>query len=393
MTLTTDKVYDGMDIINLLVRNMDESTSYHNNQEWSITIDDVRMLILSPERSEADDFLDMLLHGSDCSSVPASPLWSPCTTDSGINEDLLSDPTDTAISTDFSAFDADAFAQPQSVRNQPTTNEKEMDVAIDLGCESVGLPEDCGSKYYSSNQNPLLPSSHTLTVKDLLLSNLGHQAQQIPKHSLQELVFSEDEKKLLAKEGVNLPSKLPLSKFEERVLKKIRRKIRNKRSAQESRKKRREYVDSLEGRMSACSAHNLELQRKIQQLEERNNTLLEQLSQLQARLPIGSSKTTRKGTYILVLLLSFSLLISSNLQPDAYSQLSQPEYTETKVLSRSLQWVADAEDVPSPPLLPSAFRGFEARHSLTEELWPSTDLPRAEFHSSHLKDHRHKDTH
>lgn len=91
---------------------------------------------LSPEGSTADDFLDALLGGSTSSSAAASPLWSPCTTDSGINEDLPTDPTERhrpASCTAFPAFDTKSFPQPPPLENHPPPDEKKPYVSIDLG--------------------------------------------------------------------------------------------------------------------------------------------------------------------------------------------------------------------------------------------------------------------
>ncbi|XP_045156074.1 cyclic AMP-responsive element-binding protein 3-like protein 3 isoform X6 [Echinops telfairi] len=264
-----------------------------------------------------EDFLTSILGSGD--SVPNSPLWSPSASDSGISEDLTSDPQDTPpwngpAPTPASCLPSEPGealcpsygpGPPGPTRPPgPVTPVLEGSVAIDVGLWS---PE--GHLYPKEQAKQAdSPPRYNLTVKELLLSGNSGDLQQHhlaaphllrpgPGHC-QELVLTEDEKKLLAKEGITLSTQLPLTKYEERVLKKIRRKIRNKQSAQESRKKKKEYIDCLETRMSACTAQNQELQRKVLHLEKQNLSLLQQLKKLQTLVVQSTSKSAQTGTCI-----------------------------------------------------------------------------------------------
>uniref|UniRef100_A0A8C9LDE1 cAMP responsive element binding protein 3 n=1 Tax=Pavo cristatus TaxID=9049 RepID=A0A8C9LDE1_PAVCR len=140
-----------------------------------------------------------------------------------------------------------------------------------------------------------------------------------------ELVLTEEERQLLEKDGVSLPTCLPLTKAEERLLKKVRRKIRNKQSAQDSRRRKKIYVDGLENRVAACTAQNHELQKKVQLLQKQNMSLLEQLRKLQALVRQSTTKTTTASTCIMVLVLSFCLILSPSLYSFG-SRGPQPEF-------------------------------------------------------------------
>lgn len=120
------------------------------------------------------------------------------------------------------------------------------------------------------------------------------------EQELSTLILTEEEKRLLEKEGLTLPSTLPLTKVEEQVLKRVRRKIRNKRAAQESRKKKKVYVVGLESRVLKYTAQNQELQNKVQHLEEQNLSLLDQLRKLQAMVTEIANKTSSGSTCVLV---------------------------------------------------------------------------------------------
>ncbi|XP_070252437.1 cyclic AMP-responsive element-binding protein 3-like protein 4 isoform X1 [Myotis yumanensis] len=121
----------------------------------------------------------------------------------------------------------------------------------------------------------------------------------------QALFLTDEEKHLLGQEGISLPSHLPLTKTEERVLKKVRRKIRNKQSAQDSRRRKKEYIEGLESKVAACSAQNQQLQKKIQELERHNMSLVTQLRQLQMLITQTSNKAAQTSTCVLVPLVYF----------------------------------------------------------------------------------------
>ncbi|CAM9201299.1 unnamed protein product [Lampetra planeri] len=151
-----------------------------------------------------------------------------------------------------------------------------------------------------------------------------------------ELQLTEEEQKLLTQEGVSLPNNLPLTKAEERILKKVRRKIRNKQSAQDSRRRRKEYIDGLESRAAACSAQNKELRRTVEQLEKHNMSLINQLRQLQSLIKQTVSKGAQTSTCLLIIVVSLTLIVMPSFSPFRRHLSADDAYKPTGVISRNI---------------------------------------------------------
>ncbi|KAK7106872.1 hypothetical protein V1264_014905 [Littorina saxatilis] len=138
--------------------------------------------------------------------------------------------------------------------------------------------------------------------------------RQSPMPQSGVLLLSEEEKRTLISEGYPIPAKLPLTKQEEKNLKKVRRKIKNKISAQESRRKKKEYLEALEKRVEAFNHENSDLKKKVDSLENNNRTLMGQLAKLQAaiaKVP-RSASATQTGTVLMVLVLCFAVFLGGS---------------------------------------------------------------------------------
>nr|XP_019963537.1 PREDICTED: cyclic AMP-responsive element-binding protein 3-like protein 2 isoform X1 [Paralichthys olivaceus] len=185
------------------------------------------------------------------------------------------------------------------------------------------------------------PSQASLKVAPRAASSLSNSPLLTAAHKLQgsgPLILTEEERRTLVAEGYPVPTKLPLTKAEEKAVKKIRRKIKNKISAQESRRKKKEYMDALEKKVETCSNENNELRMKVESLECTNKSLLQQLQSLQAVVAGKVPKScrmagTQTSSCLMVVVLCFALFLGS-FYPDSLSPCST--ITETGLASKQL---------------------------------------------------------
>jgi len=134
------------------------------------------------------------------------------------------------------------------------------------------------TKILVSGTQTNLKSSARRTIDSHLISSSNNTGAD------GELFLTEEEKRTLISEGYSIPKKLPLTKAEERSLKKIRRKIKNKISAQESRRKKKEYLDLLERKYEAIQDEKNGWMRKCEELEMQNKELHKQLQELKSQI-------------------------------------------------------------------------------------------------------------
>lgn len=174
-----------------------------------------------------------------------------------------------------------------------TTSDSEGNVSPDHNPSSPSRhmrQQHTGTTRLLVPSNSMTPSaSNRQPIQTPLISNQ-------PKGSTGMLLLTEEEKRTLLAEGYPIPTRLPLTKAEEKSLKKIRRKIKNKISAQESRRKKKEYMDALERKVEVLTGENTDYKKKIESLEESNASLFSQLQKLEALIARSSTVSTTGTT-------------------------------------------------------------------------------------------------
>lgn len=237
-----------------------------------------------------------------------------------------------------------------STSASPGLPQNSEDVTINLGW-NVELPDLEGNIDASESPTPetCLPTtveSSTVSINLSSVSICPSSASSARKSKL--LVLTSEEKRLLELEGVTLPTDMPLTKAEEKVLKKVRRKIKNKQSAQESRRKKKDYIDGLEERVKACTELNHNLSMKVNSLEEQNKTLLDQLKELQALVASTHPTKAQAGTCLMVLFLAFGLVLFPIKNGPGEQKEAVAKYAPAIVRSRTLLQVKEEypDEVP-----------------------------------------------
>ncbi|KAM8885204.1 cAMP responsive element binding protein 3-like 3 like isoform 1-T2 [Spinachia spinachia] len=318
---------------------------------------------------DTEDFLSSLLEGGHTTEA-ISPSHSPLGSDSGISDDSstgvgnnthLGCPSPQGSDSDV--VPSPRYSQPSPVHSDQGLSPGEMQTE---SLQSLTVQADHSYSLLQSGGRDVdvlqsvraeKPDTDVFIDLDDLVSDAIEEdfTDELPctldmedstqdltpadQFQFHEIVLTEEEKRLLGKEGATIPTHMPLTKAEERTLKRVRRKIRNKQSAQESRKKKKVYVDGLENRVAICTAHNLELQKKVQMLHKQNISLIEQLKKLQAIVKMSTMKASTTSTCVMVFLFSFCLIIFPSVNPFGGNKGQKELYTPSSVIFRSLRSV------------------------------------------------------
>uniref|UniRef100_A0A8D8WXW0 Cyclic AMP response element-binding protein A n=1 Tax=Cacopsylla melanoneura TaxID=428564 RepID=A0A8D8WXW0_9HEMI len=184
-----------------------------------------------------------------------------------------------------------------STRNTLITSQNQRVLNIKIEPNNTGFalpptPPSSASSDSEGNVSPNHPSSSPASLRHNSFLQTGSVVSRQPiqtalissqpKGSTGVLYLTEEEKRTLLAEGYPIPTRLPFTKAEEKALKKIRRKIKNKISAQESRRKKKEYMDALEKKVDILKSENSDYKKRISNLEDTNYSLVGQLKKLQA---------------------------------------------------------------------------------------------------------------
>ncbi|XP_035481277.1 cyclic AMP-responsive element-binding protein 3-like protein 1 isoform X2 [Scophthalmus maximus] len=224
----------------------------------------------------------------------------------------------------------------------PSSNHGDSDGSLPPSSPHLPLPP-------SSPQPQQRPGGRASSSSSSSSTAISSSPLLTAPHKLQgsgPLILTEEEKRTLVAEGYPVPNKLPLTKSEEKALKRVRRKIKNKISAQESRRKKKEYVECLEKKVESYTSENGDLWRKVENLETANRSLLQQLQKLQSLVsgkvvPRSKMASTQTGTCLMMIAVCFVLVLGS-FSP-CLSPLSFLSHTSS----------SSSPSSPSPPL-PSA---------------------------------------
>ncbi|KAK7574043.1 hypothetical protein V9T40_011234 [Parthenolecanium corni] len=287
----------------------------------------------SPTRTtDVDDF-----QSPDCEFLEdAKSVISTAQSVTDLKDETLSETESTTVYVDETSFDAVEFVKEEVVEYEeiPISSVSDSNSSSDVYIlrddgqddEFVGSPivisyPESRTVKLVNNRGKRLKNGTSATVRNIQLKRKSSDDYTSDRDGSDDsdflyprLQLTPEEQKLAAKEGIKLPTHYPLSKAEERELKRIRRKIRNKISAQDSRRRKKEHLDNLEEQVKRTSEENAHLMKRIKTLESQRLTLAAQIRKLQASLARCSGQTAQPSTCLLVLIMSLALVLAPTLK-------------------------------------------------------------------------------